>query len=145
MARIVESLPFGLNRVVAPSLVGFALLNGLTFTIDIGLLTTFHGGLHWPLPVSITVGYVTAFGLSYLLNRRFNFRSFAPVGGQLPVYVGVVLVNYLVWILGVGDGLAHVVDYRLARVAAGLCEAVYLYVALRWLVFRDAAPSRVAR
>jgi len=137
MARIVAALPFGLSRVVAPSLVGFVLLNLLTFSIDIGLLTTFHGGLGWPLPISITIGYVTAFGLGYLLNRRFNFRSHAPVGGQLPVYVCVVIVNYVVWILGVGDGLAHVVDYRLARVAAGACEAVYLYVALRWLVFRD--------
>src|SRR3954451_21666800 len=122
-ARIVAVLPFGLSRVVAPSLVGFALLNALTFSIDLGLLTTFHGDLGWPLPVSITIGYVTAFGLSYLLNRRFNFRSHAPVGAQLPVYVGVVTVNYLVWILGVGDGLARVVDYRLARVVAGLCEA----------------------
>src|SRR5207248_3326972 len=99
MARIVRALPFGLSRVVAPNLVGFALLNAFTFSIDISLLTTFHGGLGWPLPVAITIGYVTAFGLSYLLNRRFNFRSHAPVGGQLPVYVAVVAVNYLVWIL----------------------------------------------
>jgi hypothetical protein len=47
-------------------------------------------------------------------------------------------VNYLVWILGVGDGLAALgADYRLARIAAGACEALYMYAALRWLVFRD--------
>lgn len=144
MASIVRVLPFGLNRIVAPSLVGFALLNAFTFSVDISLLTTFHGGLGWPLPIAITIGYVTAFGLSYLLNRRFNFRSHAPVAGQLPVYVAVVAVNYLVWILGVGDGLSHVVDYRLARVIAGCCEAIYLYIALRWLVFRDVVPERAS-
>ena len=39
----------------------------------------------------------------------------------------VVIVNYLVWILGVGDGLAALgLDYRLARIAAGACEALYM-------------------
>jgi putative flippase GtrA len=138
MTRIVAVLPFGLSRIVAPSLVGFVLINSLTFSLDISLLTICHGLLGWPLPASITISYVTAFGLSYLLNRRFNFRSHAPVGGQLPSYVAVVLVNYLVWILGVGDGLTHRgVDYRVARIVAGGCEAVFMYVALRWVVFRD--------
>ena len=41
-------------------------------------------------------------------------------------------------ILGVGAGLAALgVDYRLARIVAGICEAVYMYAAMRWLVFRD--------
>jgi hypothetical protein len=49
-----------------------------------------------------------------------------------------VAVNYLVWILGVGDGLAALgADYRLARIAAGACEALYMYAAMRWLVFGD--------
>jgi hypothetical protein len=28
-------------------------------------------------------------------------------------------------------------DYRLARIAADACEALYMYAAMRWLVFRD--------
>jgi hypothetical protein len=28
-------------------------------------------------------------------------------------------------------------DYRLARIAAGACDALYMYAAMRWLVFRD--------
>jgi hypothetical protein len=47
-------------------------------------------------------------------------------------------VNYFAWILGIGAGLAAAgVDYRLARVIAGACESVYMYAAMRWLVFRD--------
>ena len=139
MAAIVRRLPFGLAGIVPPSLLGFAVINGFTFALDLGLLTTLHGGLRWPLPVAITVAYVTAFGLSYLLNRVLNFRSHGAVGPQVAVYAAVVIVNYLVWILGVGDGLAALgLDYRLARIVAGACEALYMYAAMRWLVFRDA-------
>jgi putative flippase GtrA len=139
MAAIVRRLPFGLARIVAPNMLGFAVINTCTFTLDLALLTALHGGLRWPVPVSITLSYLTASGVSYLLNRRLNFRSHGPVASQTGVYVVVVIVNYLACILGVGAGLAALgVDYQLARIAAGLCEAVYMYVAMRWVVFRDA-------
>jgi putative flippase GtrA len=141
MAAIVRRLPFGLAEILPPSLLGFAVINSFTFAVDLGLLTTLHGGLRWPLPVSITMAYITAFVLSYLLNRAFNFRSHGAVGPQVAVYAAVVIVNYLAWILGVGDGLAALgLDYRLARIAAGACEALYMYAAMRWLVFRDVPP-----
>ena len=138
MTAITRRLPFGLARTVPPNLLGFAVINSFTFGCDLALLTALHGGLHWPVPLSITLSYGTATGLSYLLNRTFNFRSHGPVGRQIPVYAGVVVVNYLAWILGVGAGLAALgVSYQIARVIAGACEAVYMYVAMRWLVFRD--------
>lgn len=138
LAAIVRRLPFGLARVVPPSLLGYVIINGFTFCVDLALLTGLHGGLRWPLPAAVTVAYVTAFALSFVLNRRFNFRSHGRLGRQVPVYVAVVAVNYLVWILGVTAGLAAVgVDYRVARIVAGLCEAGYMYVSMRWLVFRD--------
>jgi putative flippase GtrA len=94
------------------------------------------------VPVSITVSYGVASGLSYLLNRVLNFRSHAPAGRQFGVYVAVVVVNYLVCILGVGASLAALgVNYQLARVMAGACEAVYMYAAMRWMVFRDTSQS----
>ena len=146
MAAIVHRLPFGLAGILPPSLLGFAIINGFTFTIDLGVLTTLHGGLRWPLPVSITVAYLTAFALSYLLNRVLNFRSHGAVGPQIAVYIAVVIVNYLVWILGVGDGLAALgLDYRLARIVAGACEALYMYAAMRWLVFRDVQRAAAAQ
>lgn len=140
MAVLAARLPFGAGRIVDGTVLGYLVINGTTFAIDLSLLTGLHGGLGWPLPLAITLGYGTAFGLSYLLNRVLNFRSHGDVGAQLVIYVPVVVVNYLVWILGVGDGLAAAgLDYRLARVLAGLGEAVYMYSALRWLVFRRRA------
>jgi putative flippase GtrA len=141
-AAVVRRLPFGLSGVVAPSLLGFGLINGFTFTVDLGLLTVFRSGLGWPLAAAITAAYLLAFGLSFLLNRRFNFRSHAPVGPQAAVYLVAVGVNYAVCILGVGGGLGALgLEYHLARITAGLCEAVYMYCVLRWVVFRDTPPG----
>jgi hypothetical protein len=72
-----------------------------------------------------------------VLNRVLNFRSHGAVGPQIAVYVAVIAVNYLVFILGVFTGLSLLgVQHHLARIAAGLCEAVYMYSAMRLVVFR---------
>ena len=134
---MVARLPFGLNSVVAPTFLGFCMINSFTFGVDLVLLTAMHGGLGIALPVAVTVAYACAFALSYLLNRIFNFRSHAPVGPQFGIYVVVVVVNYLAFILGVSNVLAAVgEEYRIARHVAGACEAVYMYSAMRWVVFR---------
>ena len=137
MAAVARRLPWGLSRVVPPSLLGFLLINGFTFCVDLGLLTILRSGIRLPLWLAITVAYCAAFGLSYVLNRTLNFRSHAEVGPQVTRYVAVIAVNYVVWILGVGAGLGALgVEYHLSRVIAGACEGIYMYCALRWLVFR---------
>jgi putative flippase GtrA len=141
MTAVAARLPLRLARVIPPTLLGFAVINGGTFALDLLLLTALHGGLHWPVPASITLSYLAASSLSYLLNRALNFRSHAAVGRQSGVYAVVIAVNYFAIVLGVGAGLAALgLSYQLARVAAGACEAAYMYAALRWVVFRDARP-----
>lgn len=123
--------------MVAPTFLGFCLINGLTFSIDLVILTSLRSGLGLPVPIAVTIAYVCAFALSYVLNRTFNFQSHAAVGPQVAVYAVVVVVNYLAFILGVTSVLAAIgVQYQLSRIAAGICEAVYMYCAMRWLVFR---------
>jgi putative flippase GtrA len=135
---VVRRLPFGLAGVVAPSFLGFALINGLTFGVDLTLLTLARSVLGLPLPVSITVSYLCAFALSFVLNRSLNFRSHSPVGRQAARYVVAIVVNYVVFLLGVGDGLAVMgLEYHLARILAGACEGVFLYCVMRWFVFAD--------
>ena len=139
MTAIVGRLPFGLAGLISPRLAGFLVISAVTFTVDLALLTAVHGGLGWPLPVSITVAYTAASALGYLLNRALNFRSHGAVGPQVIWYGAVIIVNYLCCILGVTAALAALgADYRLARIAAAVCEAAYMYTALRWVVFRDA-------
>jgi putative flippase GtrA len=134
--RVIAALPLGLKTVVPPTFLGFCLINTATFGVDLVLLTVLHGVLGVALPVAVTVAYACAFTLSYALNRVVNFRSHAPVGPQVTVYAIVVVVNYLAFILGVSNLLAALgVDYRIARLVAGACEAVYMYSAMRWVVF----------
>jgi putative flippase GtrA len=134
---VVARLPFGLDSIVAPTFLGFIVINSFTFAVDLLLLTLLHGALGVALPISVTVAYACAFTLSYFLNRVLNFRSHAAVGPQFAVYVLVVVVNYLAFILGVSSGLVAVgVEYHAARIVAGVCEAVYMYSAMRSVVFR---------
>jgi putative flippase GtrA len=134
---VVSRLPFGLNSVVAPTFLGFCLINGFTFSVDLAILTSLRSGLGLPVPIAVTVAYACAFTLSYLLNRTFNFQSHAAVGPQVAVYVVVVVVNYLAFILGLTSLLAAIgVQYQLSRIVAGMCEAIYMYSAMRWVVFR---------
>ena len=138
MTAITRRLPFGLSEVVAPSLVGYLLINLCTFFVDLGLLGLFHGTLRWPIPAAVTLSYGTASVLSYLLNRVLNFRSHEYVGRQFLVFAAVSGSNYLIFVLGLTDLLSAAgVYYELSRVLAACCEAVYLYCMMRWVVFRD--------
>jgi putative flippase GtrA len=134
---VVSRLPFGLGSLIAPTFLGFCLINGFTFSVDMALLTSLRDGLDLPVPVAVSVSYACAFALSYALNRTFNFQSHGAVGSQVAVYIVVVVINYLAFILGVTTLLSAVgVQYQLSRIIAGLCEAVYMYSAMRWVVFR---------
>jgi putative flippase GtrA len=126
-----------MNSIVAPTFLGFALINGFTFGIDLLLLSGLRAGLGLPLPAAVTVAYACTFTLNYYLNRSMNFKSHAPVGPQFASYALVVVINYLAFILGVSSALTALgLDFRLARILAGACEAVYMYSAMRWVVFR---------
>lgn len=135
--QVACRLPLGLSSVVAPTFLGFCLINSFTFGIDLVLLYVMHGLLDLPVPIAVSVAYACAFALAYVLNRIFNFRSHAPVGPQLGVYVVVVVINYLAFILGLVSLLTYLgIDYRIARLLAGACEAVYMYSMMRWVIFR---------
>jgi len=144
MAETTARLPFGLAQIIAPNMLGFAVISTATFTLNLVLLIVFHGTLGWPVAVSITLAYLAGSGLGYLLNRSLNFRSHGAVAPQLGIFTVVATVNYFALILGIGAGLTTVgVDYRLSRLIAGACESVYMYAAMRWLVFRDGAAAAV--
>jgi hypothetical protein len=81
-SALVRQLPGGLAALVAPSVVGFALINGCTFGVDLAFLTVLRSGFGWPLWLAISLSYLTAFGLSFVLNRALNFRSHVP--GRTP-------------------------------------------------------------
>jgi putative flippase GtrA len=85
----------------------------------------------------VTLAYITAFGLNFVLNRTVNFRSHAPIGTQAARYAVVIAGDYALT-LGVTTGLTSLgLDFRLARLAAGACVAAFTYTASRWWVFTE--------
>jgi len=127
-------------------MVRFAVIGAFTFSLDLALLTLVHGWLGWPLPVAVTTGYAVALSVNYLLNRVLNFRSHQPIGPETLRYGAVVTVNFGVVLLGVTTGLAAAgVPYQVARVLAGACEGVFMYLAMRWFVFTGTARDDAER
>lgn len=133
---VTQRLPPRFRELIAPSAVGFVVINGFTFSLDLALVALLHGRLGCPVWLAITVSYLSAFAVSFALNRWLNFRSHAPAGRQVVLYLVAIAVNYVAILLGIGAGLtACGVHYELARLIAGLCEGVFMYSALRWVVF----------
>jgi putative flippase GtrA len=143
MAAVARRLPFGLSTVVPPNVLGYVVINLCTFSIDLGLLTLFHGVFKLIPPVAVTLSYAIASLTSYAVNRVLNFRSHGSLGTQLPLSIAIFAVNYLVFLLGVFEGLLALgLEYQLARILAACCEGVFLYCCMRWLVFRDALGNK---
>jgi putative flippase GtrA len=124
----------------------YLVISAFTFALDLALLTLVHGSLGWPLPVAVTIGYAVALSVNYLLNRVLNFRSREPIGPESLRYAGAVAINFGVVLLGVTTGLAAAgVPYQAARVAAGACEGIFMYCAMRWFVFAVARSDDAER
>lgn len=140
--RVWGWIPGGLRRRLPPTAVGFAMLNLCTFALDLVLLWVLHVPLGVAYPVATTVAYTIALATAFVVNRSFNFESHGHAGKQSVRYVVVVSINYLAFILGLNTGLTMVgVPFVVARLTAGLCEAVYMYLCMRFIVFRHGNPA----
>ncbi|MEV0716298.1 GtrA family protein [Asanoa sp. NPDC050611] len=131
-----ERLPPPVRRWVTRELVGFAILGGLTFGVDLALLWALRRWTPLPVPVAVTASYVAAVALNYVLNRKLNFRSHAPVVGEASRYTIVMAGDYLLTV-GVTSGLTAVgVSLAAARLLAAAFVALFNFVAARWWIFR---------
>jgi putative flippase GtrA len=137
----VDRLPPRLRRLLPRELVGFAILGAFTLSVDLALLVLLRHRTQLPLPAAVSIAYVCAFGLNFVLNRTVNFRSRAPVGSQAFRYALVILGDYLLTV-GVSSGLSALgLDFQIARLFASFVVAVFTYSASRWWVFRDRLPA----
>lgn len=143
--RVHGLLPARLRALVPPTAVGFAALSSFTYAVDLLVLAALFDVAGAPYPVAVTVGYVTAFTLAFVLNRWLNFRAHGSVGRQSARYVATVVANYLAFILLLSSTLEAVgMNYLHARLLAGACEAVFMYLMLRLVVFPADARSSAA-
>lgn len=135
--RVHGALPARVRRIVPETAIGFAAISSFTYAVDLTILYVLDSVLGVLYPAAVTIGYVVAFGLAFVLNRWLNFQSDGPVGRQTGRYVLTVLSNYTFFILG----LATLLEWQGvpgigARLIAGAFEAVYMYLMMRFFVFR---------
>ncbi|MBL7253467.1 GtrA family protein [Paractinoplanes lichenicola] len=136
-------LPGPVRRFVPRELVGFAMLSGFTFGVDLALLWLIRHTTSLPVPVAVSLAYVSAVALNYLLNRTLNFRSHAPMGRESLRYAVVAATDYLLTV-GLTTGLAAAgVEFWTSRLVSAVAVALLVYVAARWFVFpkRQHSPS----
>jgi putative flippase GtrA len=128
-------LPRSLRWIPVTS-IGFAILGGVCFGIDMVALTAMHGGLGMDYPLAVTIGYGIASVVNFILNRWLNFQAHGEFGKQSAKQLFVVVSNYVVWILLFSSMLeAMGVQYQVSRVVAACVEGVYLYLMMRLWVF----------
>ncbi|AYD90338.1 GtrA family protein [Actinomyces lilanjuaniae] len=138
VSAIHRYLPSPLRRRVPVSFIGYALINGSGFFLDIACLWFLYERLHWFYPLAVTVGYAIAGTYSLLLNRWLNFQSHGHLVAQGTRYAVGLVSQYVIFILGLSSLLHWMgMGAELARVLSACCEGVYLYAVTRLWVFRD--------
>ena len=149
ITAIHSVLPGFVRSRLPVTFIGYAIINGTAFILDIICLRIFNNHLHWWFPMAVTVGYAIAGIYSFLLNRWLNFQSHGHVVEQGAGYSVGLISQYVVFILGLSSLLHWLgMNATLARVISACCEGIYLYVFIRLWVFRstpgshkEAAPS----
>ena len=143
ITAIHSVLPGFVRSRLPVTFIGYAIINGSAFFLDITCLWVFYNHLHWFYPVAVTVGYAIAAVYSFLLNRWLNFQSHGHVVEQGAGYSVGLISQYVVFILGLSSLLHWLgMNATLARVISACCEGIYLYVFIRLWVFRSTPESQ---
>lgn len=117
--------------------IGYCIINGLGFLIDITLLAFFFRVCGLPYPVAVSLGYGLATLYSFIVNRWLNFQSHGHVGAEGTRYAVTIGLNYVIFIVGFSTLLQHVgVQFQLARFVSACLEGIFIYVLMSLWVFR---------
>lgn len=137
ITRVHRMLPRSLRRRVPVTFIGYALINGSAFCLDVTMLWVLYDHLHWFYPLAVTVGYALAGVYSLLMNRWLNFQAHGHLASQGSRYAVGLVSQYVIFILGLSSLLHWAgVNAELARFVSACCEGLYLYVLMRLWVFR---------
>lgn len=134
--RIREALPRAVQRVLPITFIGYAMINGSAFLLDMGFLAVITQWWELPYSLAFSIGYALASIYAFFLNRWLNFREHGDLGKQSGKYVFVIVSNYVIWIVGFASLLDVLgVHVMVARVMAACLEGLYIYLLLRLWVF----------
>lgn len=146
--RIHEALPPRLERVIPRTFIGYAIINGSSFLLDMGILSVLGTFWHPHYGILFSIGYLLASVYAFFMNRWLNFREHGDLGKQSTKYTFVIISNFVIWVLGFGTLLGLLgVQLQVARLIDACIEGIYIYLLLRFWVFPKhqhataAAPS----
>ena len=77
--------------------IGYVLINGSAFVLDIVCLLVFYNYFHWVYQVAVTMGYVVAGVYSLLLNRWLNFQVSGHLALQGSRYAVGLVSQYVIF------------------------------------------------
>ncbi|WP_083090356.1 GtrA family protein [Actinomyces vulturis] len=132
-------IPAALRKHVPLTFVGYAFINGSAFLLDITCLWIFNNHLHIFYPLAVTIGYAIAGLYSLTLNKWLNFQAPGHAVAQGSKYAVGLASQYVIFILGLSSFLHWQlgINAEVARVISACCEGIYLYLVMRFWVFRE--------
>ncbi|WP_130866682.1 GtrA family protein [Acidipropionibacterium timonense] len=117
--------------------IGYCIINGLGFLLDISLLALFYQGVRLPYSLAVSLGYGTSVVYGFIVNRWLNFQAHGHVGRQSGRYAVTIALNYLIFIVAFSTLLHHLgVQAQVARVVSAAMEGIFVYVMMSLWVFR---------
>ena len=118
--------------------IGWAILSLSTFALDIALLSLLVHVFHVWYSIAVTIGFLTAAAVNFLLNKWLNFRSRGHMARQSGKQTVVVVSNYLLWVLGLSSLLEWAgAAPEIARICAAVVEGFWMYFLMRFWVFHS--------
>jgi putative flippase GtrA len=126
-------------------LARFGLVGLINTAVGLSIIAALDLGLRVPPALANAAGYLVGICVSFVLSRRFVFRSRAAFRSSGPRYLIVVIsgfgLNQLVLRLA-GQALGGGEWERLAAQLAGMTTyTVFVFVASRWWVFHPARKA----
>jgi putative flippase GtrA len=116
--------------------VGYLVVGGASYLVDVGLLVLLHHAAGAPLWLATTVGYWCSVVVNFTGNRLVLGRAGAPVGRSAVRYGVLLALNYGVTVLTVAGLAAAGVEPVVAKTGCVVVLAVVNYLVYRRWVFR---------
>lgn len=123
----------------------FALVGVANTVLGYAVILLLHYGLGWQPVLANAGGYVVGGGVSYVLNRRFSFRSDRPHAQALPRFIAAVAMSFGVNLLVLRMALmVPNLPIAVAQAIAVTSYMVVFYLISRFFVFGRGArvPGR---
>ena len=120
-------------------IVTYLISGSIAAFVNLSLLYIFTELLHFWYVISASIAYVSAFGISFTLQKFWTFKDHKIEGihKQLSLYFLVMLINIILNALFVYLFVEYAeIWYMLAQVISGLIIAIESFFVYKLLIFR---------